>query len=118
MFVENGLASETPAAYGRSVLRSARLPCTVLLPRYSVASDAQRTGSTPRVAGSLVPRLARNLTQYPAGPICVAILRYSVASDAQRTGSTPRVAGSLVPRLARNLTQYQGQTDPLPASSN
>ena len=28
----------------------------------SVASDAQRAASTPRIAGSLVPRLARNLT--------------------------------------------------------
>src|SRR6266536_418676 len=33
-------------------------------PRYSVASDAQRTESTLGKAGSLVPRLARNLTQY------------------------------------------------------
>src|SRR5712691_2107582 len=31
---------------------------------FSVASGAQRTDSTPRAAGSLGPRLARNLTQY------------------------------------------------------
>ena len=40
-------------------------PICVAILRYSVARDAQRTESTPRVAGSLVPRLARNLTQYP-----------------------------------------------------
>jgi len=37
--------------------------CFAIL-RYSVPRDAQRTGGTPRVPGFLVPRLARNLTQY------------------------------------------------------
>src|SRR6266446_8230022 len=43
---------------------SATGPICFAILRYSVASDAQRTESTPRVAGSLVPRLARNLPQY------------------------------------------------------
>src|SRR5213594_2008425 len=38
--------------------------CGKQRPRYPVASDAQRTESTLGKAGSLVPRLARNVTQY------------------------------------------------------
>src|SRR2546425_3674947 len=66
-------------------MRSPRLRLRLAVPRYSVARDAHRGSltlartldslasppaqlakrSTPRVAGSLVPHLARNLTQYP-----------------------------------------------------
>src|SRR5215472_9627946 len=36
----------------------------VAILRCSVARDAQRTGSTPRIPGSLPPRLARDLPQH------------------------------------------------------
>src|SRR5262245_11485211 len=42
-------------------------PICVATLRCSVARDAQRTASTPRVAGSLAPRLARNLPQHRTG---------------------------------------------------
>src|SRR5712691_13308112 len=73
-----------------SPLASSEAPTRLALPRYSVASDAQRTGSTPRVAGSLVPRLARNLTQYRSklthyrGPRTEASLRQEIGDGNAR----------------------------------
>src|SRR5262249_34748942 len=40
----------------------------VAILRYEGARNAQRTESTPRVAGALAPRLARNLSRHSVGP--------------------------------------------------
>src|SRR5215469_2092805 len=50
-------ARGTTSLSGAASIRVAILRC-------SVARDAQRTGSTPRIPGSLAPRLARDLPQH------------------------------------------------------
>src|SRR2546426_9833115 len=53
--------TRSPATLNEARSRSPRFPDSLASPPAQLAK-----GSTPRVAGSLVPRLARNLTQYRA----------------------------------------------------
>src|SRR5215469_16633651 len=59
--------ADVPLYHGSSALaRTGAAPIRVAILRCSVARDAQRTGSTPRIPGALAPRLARDLPQHQA----------------------------------------------------
>src|SRR5215469_14868019 len=64
----NGRRELTSARRQRGAVAGAASIRVAIL-RCSVARDAQRTGSTPRIPGSLAPRLARDLPQHQTGAL-------------------------------------------------